>query len=115
MTAASAMTAALTLGRQGYRCFPCRANKRPTTPNGFKAAVKEREAIEALWHQHPGSLVGVATGTTSGIAVLDIDAKHNTALKWWEEHRERLVPARVHPHAIGRFTPRLPPPAGPQL
>jgi hypothetical protein len=96
MTAASALAAACTLGAMGYACFPCRADKRPTTPNGFKQAVKERDAIEDLWRQYPGILVGVATGEMSGASVLDIDKKHNPARVWWTEHRERLLPARVH-------------------
>jgi hypothetical protein len=80
----------------GYACFPCRQNKRPATPNGFKAAVMDRDAIEELWSRYPGVLVGVATGAMSGIAVLDIDAKHDEARTWWGEHRDRLLPARVH-------------------
>jgi hypothetical protein len=91
-----ALAAACTLGGQGYACFPCGAHKRPITPNGYKAAVTDREGIEALWSQYPGELVGVATGTMSGVSVLDIDAKHNTARKWWAEHRDRLLPGRVH-------------------
>jgi hypothetical protein len=96
MNVARAMAAARTLGGQGYKCFPCRQNKRPSTPNGFKAAETDSEAIGALWHRYPGELVGVATGAMSGVSVLDIDAKHNTARKWWAEHRERLLPSRVH-------------------
>jgi Bifunctional DNA primase/polymerase, N-terminal len=80
----------------GYACFPCRENKRPATPNGFKDAVMGRDAIGALWRRHPGELVGVATGEMSGIAVLDIDAKHPAAHQWRIEHRDRLLPARVH-------------------
>jgi Bifunctional DNA primase/polymerase, N-terminal len=104
MNVARAMAAARTLGGQGYTCFPCRQNKRPSTPNGFKAAETDSEAIGALWDQYPGELVGVATGAMSGVSVLDIDAKHNTARKWWAEHRERLLPSRVHRTRSGAFT-----------
>jgi hypothetical protein len=90
------VAAACALGTQGFSIFPCRANKRPATPNGFKAAVSDRAAIEMLWRQYPGVLVGVATGAASGIAVLDIDAKHGEARQWWAQHRARLLPARVH-------------------
>jgi Bifunctional DNA primase/polymerase, N-terminal len=113
VTTASALAAACTLGGMGYACFPCRGDKRPATPNGFKAAVKECEAIQDLWRRHPGELVGVATGATSGASVVDIDAKHNTARKWWTEHRERLLPARVHRtrsgglHIVYRHQPGL--------
>jgi hypothetical protein len=107
------VAAACALGGMGYACFPCRADKRPATPNGFKAAVKERGAIEDLWRRYPGELVGVATGAMSGASVVDIDAKHNTARKWWDEHRDQLLPARVHRtrsgglHVIYRHRPGL--------
>jgi Bifunctional DNA primase/polymerase, N-terminal len=113
MTAASALAAACTLGGMGYACFPCRVDKRPATPNGFKAAAKERYIIEELWRRYPGELVGVATGEMSGASVLDIDAKHKTARKWWTEHRDRLLPARVHRtrsrglHVVYRHRPGL--------
>jgi hypothetical protein len=90
------LAAACTLGGLGYACFPCRQDTRPCTPNGYKAAVMDREAIVALWSRYPGELVGVATGAMSGIAVLDIDAKHDDARKWWADHRERLLPSRAH-------------------
>jgi hypothetical protein len=80
----------------GYCVFPCRQNKKPSTPNGFKDAVTDRNAIEDLWARYPGVLVGVATGEMSGVSVVDIDAKHDTARQWWAQHRDRLLPARVH-------------------
>jgi len=93
--AARALIAACTLGSMGFACFPCRGDKTPATPHGFKQAVKEREAIEDLWRRHPGELVGVATGEMSGVSALDIDKKHREAWQWWAEHRDRLLPARV--------------------
>lgn len=113
MSIDAARAAAFTLGGMGYACFPCRHDKRPTTPHGFKDAVKEREVIEHLWHQYPGALVGVATGATSGVSVLDIDAKHNTARKWCDEHLHQLLAARVHRtrsgglHLVYRHRPGL--------
>jgi Bifunctional DNA primase/polymerase, N-terminal len=97
----------------GYACFPCRPNKRPACRHGFQDAVFDRDQLEELWRRFPGELVGVATGAMSGVAVLDIDAKHNTARKWWAEHRERLLPARVHRtragglHVVYRHHPGL--------
>jgi hypothetical protein len=98
MTAArAALIAARTLGAMGYACFPCRQDKRPATTNGFKDAVTERDAIEALWRRYPGVLVGVATGEMSGIAVVDVDTtKHDAAREWWIKNRAWLLPARVH-------------------
>ncbi len=96
MTTSSALTAARTLIGMGYACFPCRQHKRPACPHGFQDAVLDLDQLEELWRRFTGELVGVATGNVSGIAVIDIDAKHNTARKWWAEHRERLLPSRVH-------------------
>jgi hypothetical protein len=96
MSAARALAAACRLGGMGYAVFPCRPNKRPCTRNGFHDAVLDRAAIESLWARYPGELVGVATGTMSGVAVLDVDAKHHEARQWWAGHRERLLPTRVH-------------------
>jgi hypothetical protein len=90
------MDAALTLAAFGYCVFPCRDDKRPACPHGFKDATKNAEAIEELWRRFSGPLIGVATGTMSGFAVLDIDRKHPEAVEWWIQRRERLMPTRVH-------------------
>jgi hypothetical protein len=96
MTPADACAAALKLARAGYACFPCSSNKRPTCPHGFQQATTDLEDIFQLWVDHPGVLVGVATGPASQIAVLDIDAKHPEARSWYAQHRDRLLPTRVH-------------------
>src|SRR6516162_2696473 len=97
MTVALALAAACALGNMGYACFPCKPDKSPATPNGFKDAACDHASIELLWRRYPAVLVGVATGEPSGIAVLDIDSnKHPEAKAWWEFHRERLLPARIH-------------------
>jgi hypothetical protein len=94
---ARALGAALSLGRQGYAVFPCKPDKTPATPHGFKDAARDSEGIEDLWRRYPAVLVGVVTGEVSGIAALDIDlGKHPEAQAWWEVHRERLLPARMH-------------------
>jgi hypothetical protein len=93
---ARAFTAARSLGDMGYACFPCGPHKRPLTPNGFKDATADREAIEELWCRYPGVLVGVATGTMSGVSVLDIDKRHRAAHEWWAAHRDKLPATRTH-------------------
>jgi hypothetical protein len=95
---ARALGSACTLGAAGYAVFPCGGDKRPIKgSHGFKEAETRREAIEDLWRRYPGVLVGVATGEPSGIAVLDVDlGKHPEAQAWFELHRDRLLPARMH-------------------
>jgi hypothetical protein len=81
---------------RGYAVFPCRADKRPTCPHGFEDAAKRPEAIAELWERYPGPLIGIATGSVSGIDVLDIDAKHQTATAWWSVASKRVPPTRVY-------------------
>jgi hypothetical protein len=93
----AALTAALALGREGRPCFPCRIDKSPATPHGFKDATCDANGLRDLWRSHPGPLVGLATGEISGIDALDIDApRHVEATAWWQVIRRRLAPTRVH-------------------
>jgi hypothetical protein len=85
---------ALALAAMGYAVFPCRADKRPATPHGFKDAAGDPAAVRDLWFRYPGALIGIATGTVSDLAVLDIDAKHGGA-DWWKAHKDRLPITRV--------------------
>lgn len=78
-----------------FSVFPCRADKSPACPHGFKDASRDPAAIQRLWHRWPGELIGIATGTVSGIAVLDVDPKHPAARAWWQAHHCRLLPTRT--------------------
>lgn len=78
----------------GWHCFPCRDDKRPATPHGFKDATNDPAAVLDLWRQHPAALIGVATGAASGINVLDLDAKHDEACAWWTQNRHRIPATR---------------------
>lgn len=59
----------------GLPVFPCRADKAPATPHGFKDAAPagDAAAIAALWRRYPGPLIGVPTGAASGLFIVDID------------------------------------------
>ena len=82
-TEAAAIAANLALNRS-WSVFPCRNDKRPACPHGFKDAVSEPGAVADLWRRFPGPLIGVATGLMSGLFVLDLDIKHAAALHWWQ-------------------------------
>jgi hypothetical protein len=93
---AAALKAALALGSEGRPCFPCRTDKSPATPHGFKEATCCAGGLRDLWRRRPGPLVGVVTGEASGIDALDLDKGHAEASLWWAENRHRLPATRTH-------------------
>lgn len=71
-TTLSSLDYALQLAGRGWYVFPCKADKKPATPNGFKNATSDPAEIRNLWAQYPGELVGIAC-EMSGFFALDID------------------------------------------
>lgn len=66
---------ALFLIGEGIPVFPCRQDKTPHTRRGFLDASTSRAQIRKWWAQWPDALVGMPTGQTSGIVVLDSDVR----------------------------------------
>ena len=68
--------AALAFATAGLPVFPCAANgKRPLTVSGFHDASSDIGQVRAWWSRWPRANIGVPTGRTSGIDVVDIDVK----------------------------------------
>lgn len=75
--------------------FPCRnapgqdGHKAPLTARGFKDATTDPEQIKAWGREHPNALIGMPTGSITGIGVLDIDIKNGKDgflyVPGWEE------------------------------
>jgi hypothetical protein len=85
------------LGRNcGYACFPCAIDKRPTLKGWPERASTDANAIERLWRDHPGALIGIVCGERSGIDILDLDAKHDEARAWWHRNYDRLPATRCY-------------------
>jgi hypothetical protein len=80
----------------GFAVFPCRADKSPACPHGFRDASHDPAAILQLWHRWPGELIGIATGVVSQIWVVDIDVKHPESCNWWHGNHQRLLPTRTY-------------------
>ena len=100
------LRSALTLAEQGLPCFPCRADKRPATPNGFKDATCDGNKMRELWKRHPGPLVGVPSGDITGLDILDIDPRHG-GKHWFAKQCHRLPPTRVHRDWQRRLAPAV--------
>lgn len=92
---ADALALALDLAEMGLACFPCRGDKKPATPHGFKDATADAAELRHLWGQHPGPLVGLPTGQRNGFDVLDIDPRHGGD-EWFAAERDRLPETRQH-------------------
>jgi hypothetical protein len=80
----------------GFGVFPCLANKRPACTHGFKDAVTDPVQVRPLWLRHPGPLIGVACGDASGISILDIDIKSDSARAWWLQNQHRIPETRTY-------------------
>ena len=74
----------------GLAVFPLRArDKRPATENGCKAATTNKQQISDWWDKHPGSNIGIATGSVSGgVLVIDLDVDENKGVNGYEVMKE---------------------------
>ena len=87
---------ALTYAGKGLHVFPCLPrDKRPATANGVKAATADPDTIRRLWQHDPQFNIGVATGTPSGIFILDVDGVDAEAELRKLEAQHGALPATV--------------------
>ncbi len=56
---------------RGYRCDS--PGKHPLTEHGLKDATTDPETLQRLFHRWPWANVGIVTGATSGLVVVDVD------------------------------------------
>ena len=68
---------ALALAKFGQRVFPCDARKRPMAKWTTEAS-SDPEIVEQFWARAPDALVGLVTGSSSGILVVDLDVDRET-------------------------------------
>ena len=76
------------LALAGVSVFPCKENKAPATRRGFKDASCDPEVIKG-WFANPSLLIGVPTGKTNDLFVVDVDPN---GLEWLEANQEDLDP-----------------------
>jgi hypothetical protein len=71
------LKSALEYASRGWAVFPLKAGtKVPATKHGCKDATTDPFVIEGWWEVWPEAGVGIATGSASGLVVLDFDKKH---------------------------------------
>lgn len=86
----------------GYPVFPCEGEKkRPAISkreggNGFHDATTDPAEIARLFSHPSAGLIGIRTGGTSGISVLDIDIKHAEACAWWQKYVRHIPVTRTY-------------------
>jgi hypothetical protein len=86
--------AAPKIARRGKPVFPCKPDKSPYTPRGFKDATTNLGLVTAFWTKYPDALIGMPTGRQSGVAVMDVDrleALEELEPELVEELRETLT------------------------
>src|SRR5215212_7219963 len=67
------LKAARAIAAKGKRVFPCKADKKPNTPNGFKDASVDPAKVTAMFKKRGSELIGVPTGPDTGLLVIDFD------------------------------------------
>jgi hypothetical protein len=85
----------------GCFVFPCRLDKTPMTPHGFKDASNVRLVVQTWWIEHPEASIGIACGAT-GWLVLDVDADKG-GFESFAELRDREI---LTPGDLDTFTTR---------
>lgn len=78
--------AALFYTERGIPVLPL-DGKKPLVKGGYKAATTSRELIISWFTKWPHANIGIATGTRSGLLVVDIDPRNGGNKSW-----ERLAP-----------------------
>src|SRR5437762_216479 len=68
--------AALQYARDGWLVFPLFGKAPLKGSNGHRDATTDLEKIRAWWRTYPRANIGLATGSLSGLIVLDVDPRH---------------------------------------
>ena len=69
--------------------------KHPMTNRGVKDATNDPNKVCQIWSQQPDANIGIATGSISGIMVIDIDPRHSGDQSWLEFNSTHNLPATL--------------------
>lgn len=97
LSGVASIDAVLNLARH-IPVFPCKRNKKPLTEHGFKEATQDPDTIRSWWKINPDALVGVPTGSITGMVAIDYDIgkRSEPTDAWMTDHLDALLTARVH-------------------
>lgn len=101
------LEAALSYAQGGIPVFPCNPhNKRPLTEHGFKDATTDPERIRSWWREHPQAMIGVPTGSVSGVFVIDLDVDEEKNIDGRKVYKDLFLKNGGTPDTIAQETPR---------
>jgi hypothetical protein len=87
---------ALALARRGLAVFPCGVgSKVPAGGHGHLEATTEPHLLRWWWKENPDYNIGIATGTVSGVWVLDVDGPEGEAALRELELEHSALPATI--------------------
>jgi len=66
-----------------FPVFPCNSKKQPVCAGGFKAATQDADELTRLFSTPNATLIGMPTGSPSGISVVDIDVNDGKGGEAW--------------------------------
>lgn len=90
------LDAALELSAErGLPLVPCDANKKPLYTNWQNTEIRTQDQVEKAFSDPAVKLIGVLTGTVSGLIIIDIDPR-NGGDAWYRDHFDLLDCRRNH-------------------
>lgn len=100
----------------GVPVFACNSLKRPLMDGGFKVASNDPLTIRQMFADRAASMIGMPTGSRSGLVVVDVDIKNGAkGDDWLQEHAARLPPTRTHKTRSGGLHLIFRAPAGTEI
>ena len=81
----------------GLPVFPCEENKRPIVARWPEVASRDQPEILRMFAPASATMIGVPTGSASGLIVIDVDVKNGAqGDAWLQENADALPPTRTH-------------------